>query len=344
MLTTKAATRSLFKSYLNHPYPFSPVKRMLSSNAVKNLASHSSELKALDEKSKWNFGFQIVPNQEARIVERFGKYFKTLEPGLHFLIPVVDQVKYVHSLKEQMLPVDPQVAWTKDNIQVSINGNVFVKVQDPYKASYNVEQPYSMIFQMAYALMRREAGLLDFDDLLNNRNDINAKITNEIKPRTIEWGINLLGYEIQNIKPQAEVLDDLTRQSTAERKRREAVNESEGKRQVQINAAEGAKRAAELESEGRKIATINNAQGEAEAKLLIAKAQAESIRMVGEELANNPEAAKFEIAQKMVFAWGELAKNSPTMILSKNPNDVSNLVTEAFAAYDHVSRNNKLKM
>ena len=338
--TAKSATKS-FKSHINNTNTF---KRMLSSKSIINVSNNSSLLKALDEQSKWNFGFQVVANQEARIVERFGKYSKTLVPGLHFLIPIVDRVKYVHSLKEQMLLVDPQVAWTKDNIQVSISGNVFVQVQDAYKASYNVEQPYSMIFQMAYSLMRREAGLLDFDDLLNNRNDINTKITNEIKPRTIEWGINLLGYEIQNITPQAEVLEDLTRQSTAERKRREAVNESEGKRQVQINEAEGAKRAAELQSEGRKIAAINVAQGEAEAKLLMAAAQAKSISMVGEELANNPEAAKFEIAQKMVFAWGELAKNSPTMILSKNPNDVSNLVTEAFAAYDHISRKNKPKI
>ncbi len=346
--------RSLFKLNLNNPVP---VTRMLSSS--KSLASHTS-LQALDEQTKRNFGIQIVPNQQVRVVERFGTYLKTLTAGIHMLIPGIDKVKYVHSLKEQMLPVDPQMAWTKDNIQVSINGNIFVQVEDPHKASYNVAQPYSMIFQMAYALMRREVALLDFDELLNNRNDINAKITGEIKPRIVPWGLKLLGYEIQNIKPQNEILEDLTRQSTAERKRREAVNESEGARQVKINTAEGYKRAVELESEGKRIhianiaegeaqatrlkaqaqadATANIAAGEAQALRLKAEAQADAIRIIGEALRDNPEAARFDVAQKMIGAWDTLANKSPTLILSKDPSNVKDLVAQAFATYQHVNQ------
>lgn len=300
-------------------------------------------LRQLDKKSKMNFGFQIVPTQETRIVERFGKFSRILEPGLHFLVPIVDQVKYVHSMKEQMLPVHPQVAWTEDNVQVTINGNVFVKVVDAKKASYNVEQPYSMIFQMAIAEMRSVVGMLKLDDLLNQRESINAKVTTAIKPRTIPWGIDLLGYEIQDIAPQREVLEDLTRQSRAERKRREDVNQSQGEREVQINRAEGAKRAIELSSEGEKLATINNAAAQAEAKLVLARAQAEAIRLVGKALEENPEAARFEVAKEMAAAWKELAKNSPTLLLSQDPSNVNNLVAQAFSTFKMMDKKHACK-
>lgn len=329
---------------LNHPF-------QRNFGAAKNIQKLSGEaietLKKLDKNSKKNFVIQVVSNRETRIVERFGKFMRILEPGLHFLIPFVDKIKYVHSMKEQMLPVTPQVAWTEDNVQVTINGNVFVKVVDAYKASYNVERPYSMIFQMAIAEMRSIVGTLKLDDLLNQRDYINKKVTTAISPRTEPWGIRLLGYEIQDIAPQDEVLEDLTRQSRAERKRREEVNQSQGEREVQINRAEGSKRALELTSEGQKLATINNANAQAASKLVLAKAQAEAINLVGKALEDNPEAARFEIAKEMTAAWRELAKNSPTLLLSKNPADVSNLVAEAFTTFKMLEKkkpdNSKLK-
>jgi regulator of protease activity HflC (stomatin/prohibitin superfamily) len=256
------------------------------------------------------------------------------------LIPYLHRVKYTHSLKERMLRVQPQTCWTKDNVQVSINGNVFVQVSDPYKTSYNCEEPYSMIYQMAFSAMRAEVGLLELDDLLNQREHINKQISDAIRPRTKEWGINLLGYEIQDIEPQREVLEDLTKQSKAERDRREAVKASEGERQVKINHAEGHKQATVLRSEGDMQATINKAGADAKARVMIAEAEAEAINLTGvalmDEATGGPEAAKYNIAQNMTEAWTQMAGNSPTILLPQDPQNVASMVSSAFATYGKI--------
>jgi regulator of protease activity HflC (stomatin/prohibitin superfamily) len=308
----------------------------------KSSSNTNDVVRKLDSSNKSNFGIQIVPYQEVRVVETFGKYSKTLNAGIHLVIPIVQKIRYSHSLKERMLPVDPQTCWTQDNVQVSINGNVFVKVSDPFNASYNCEEPYSMIYQMAFSAMRAEVGLMELDDLLNQREHINEQITKAIRPRIIDWGIDLLGYEIQDIEPQREVLEDLTKQSKAERDRREAVKASEGERQVRINHAEGAKQAEILKSEGSMQATLNNATAEAEARIKLANAEAEAINMTGIALADEesggPEAAKYNIAQKMAESWSNMAKNSPTILLPNEPNNVSSLVSQALATYNSIKK------
>lgn len=287
--------------------------------------SPSNDLRQLDLSDKVNLGIQIVPHQEARVVEWFGKFDKVLSPGIHLLIPFVQKVKYTHSLKERMLRVEPQMCWTKDNVQVYINGNVFVQVEDPVKASYSVEQPYSMIYQMAFSTMRAEVGLLELDDLLNNRDQINEAISTSIRPRTEEWGLKLIGYEIQDIEPQEEVLADLTKQSKAERDRREAVKASEGERQVLINR-----------SEGEMQAITNKARAQADARVMIAEAEATAIRKVTEELSKESanETVRYNIAQEMSKAWTKMAENSPTILLPQDASNVNSLVAQAMGTYE----------
>jgi regulator of protease activity HflC (stomatin/prohibitin superfamily) len=313
----------------------------LTEEAKEKKEANEERLSTLDNSNKLNFGIQIVPNQEVRIVEKFGEYHRTLSPGIHFLIPFMHRVKYTHSLKERMLKVDPQTCWTKDNVQVSINGNVFVQVNDPKKTSYSVEEPYSMIYQMAFSAMRAEVGLLELDDLLNQRDHINNAITSAIRPRTEEWGISLLGYEIQDIEPQREVLHDLTKQSKAERDRREAVKASEGERQVKINHSEGQMQATINDAKALAESKIMIAEAEARSKIIIAEAEAEAIRKTGIELINSstggPEAANFAIARGMTDAWHNIGKEGTTILLPNNPSDISSMVATALSTYKSIN-------
>jgi len=209
--------------------------RSLSSSSITNL-------KELDKSNRFNLGIQIVPNQEARVVEWFGKFNKVLTPGIHFLIPFVQRVSYTHSLKERMLRVEPQMCWTKDNVQVFINGNVFVQVEDPVKASYAVEQPYSMIYQMAFSTMRAEVGLLELDELLNNRDQINDAISTSIEGER-QVLINRSEGEMQAITNKAKAEADAKvmiaeAEATAIRKVTEELNKEAAGETARYNIAQ----------------------------------------------------------------------------------------------------------
>lgn len=317
-------SKNLLKSW-----PIKTHTRLLSYSPYEE--SLQKSLENLDNSSKLNFGIQIVPREEVRIVEKWGKFDRMLEPGFHFLVPFMHKVAYTHSLKERMIPIYAQNAWTKDNVQVSINGNVFVRVHGPMEASYNVETPYSMIYQMSFAAMRAEVGRLELDQLLDQREMINKHIADALRPRTENWGIVILGYEIQDINPQEEVLNDLTRQSRAERNRREAVNEAQGLKQSEI-----------LRSEAEMQAIQNKAYAEANAIGIKAKAEAKAIELVGSALINKemggPESAKFVIAKDMTEAWKILASKGPTVLLPANPSNISKAVAEAMSTMDAINK------
>ena len=267
---------------------------------------------------------KIVPQQNAWVVERLGRFHGALQPGLNIVIPFIDRIAYKHLLKEVPLDVQPQVCITKDNTQVQIDGVIFYQVTDPKLASYGTANFQMAIVQLAQTSLRSECGKRELDRLLEERNDINRAVIAALDEASPNWGVKVLRYEIKDITPPEAVLRSMQTQITAEREKRAMVAQSEGKRQQEINLAEGAMTAAIRESEGQKQAAINNAQGQAEAILLTATATAEAIRKVAAALSEpgGMEAVNLKVAEKYVEAFGNIAKQGNTLIL---PGDLSNM-------------------
>jgi len=287
-----------------------------------------------------NTVFMFVPQQEAWIVERMGKFHRILEPGLNILIPIIDRVKYVQSLKEIAIDVPKQSAITSDNVTLNIDGVLYLRIVDAYLASYGVEDPEFAITQLAQTTMRSELGKISLDKVFRERENLNVCIVTAINKASEAWGITCLRYEIRDIKLPTRVQEAMQMQVEAERKKRAAILESEGVREADINVAEGKRQARILASEAERQEHINKATGEASAILSIAGARADGLRLVAGALGSSKgsNAAAFAVAEQYVQAFTKLAKSNNTLILPANAGDVSNIVGQAMSIYHQVSR------
>jgi regulator of protease activity HflC (stomatin/prohibitin superfamily) len=274
---------------------------------------------------------KVVPQQRAFILERLGKYHSTLQPGINFIIPFVDRIAYKHGLKEQAYDIHEQICITRDNVQVRVDGVIFLQVVDAHKASYGVNDYVFAVTQLAQTTMRSEIGKIDLDKTFVERMAINQAVVAAIDEAAISWGVKVLRYEIKNIDPPVTVLQAMEKQMQAEREKRAVILESEGKKQFAINTAQGQKERVVLESEGIKLEQINRAQGEAAAILSVADATAESIRKVAAAIQEKGgmEAVQLQVAERYIEQFGKLAKEGNTLILPSNLTDVGSMIASA---------------
>jgi len=272
---------------------------------------------------------KVVPQREDWIVQRLGKYNSTLDAGLKILVPVIDQVAYKHTLKEQTFDVASQSCITKDNISVEIDGVLYMQVNDARAASYGVENYFIAISQLAQTTLRSEIGKIDLDRTFEERDTINARVVDAVDRAAEPWGVKILRYEIKDITPPASVRDALEKQMRAERERRAVVAESEGERQARINVSEGDRQETINLSEAEKLKQINEAEGRAQEIKLVAEATAAGIRDVASALTENGgrEAVNLRIAEQWVSQFGQLAKTNNTMIVPAQLGDVATLVS-----------------
>ncbi len=279
---------------------------------------------------------KIVPQQNIFIVERLGKYNRTLEAGLSLIIPVVDRIAYRHSLKEMVLDIPPQVCITKDNVQVSVDGVIFYRVMDPKTASYGVNNFEFAIIQLAQTTLRSEIGKLDLDRSFEDREKINNAVIMALDSATQAWGVKVLRYEIKAIVPPKDVLDAMEKQMRAEREKRANILASEGARDGKINNAEGIKQDMIKQSEAVKQKQINEAEGQASAILAIAKANADGIRMIAEALGQKGghEAASLKVAEEYVKQLGNAALNANLLVVPANLTEPTSMIASAFSVYE----------
>jgi regulator of protease activity HflC (stomatin/prohibitin superfamily) len=273
----------------------------------------------------------VVPQQSAFVVERLGRYRATLDAGFHILLPFIDGIRYRHSLKETALDIPEQVCITKDNVQVHVDGVLYLKVMNPERASYGVSDYLFAITQLSQTTLRSEVGKIDLDRTFEERMHINVQLVNELDKATEPWGIKVLRYEIKNITPPQDVLAAMEKQMRAEREKRAVVLTSEGQRDAAINTAEGEKQQVIKASEAKKQQQINEAQGQAAAILSVAEATAEGIRRVAEAI-NLPggfEAVQLRVAEQYIGQFGRLAKESNTLVLPANVADVGSMIALA---------------
>src|SRR5678815_5577258 len=275
--------------------------------------------------------FKIVPQQNAWVVEKLGKYDRTLAPGLEFVIPFIERVAYKHSLKEVPLDVPSQVCITRDNTQLQVDGIIYFQVTDPMRASYGSSNYVLAITQLAQTLLRSVIGKMELDRTFEERDTINAHVVSALDEAAQNWGVKVLRYEIKDLTPPQAILHAMQQQITAEREKRALIASSEGRKQEQINIATGAREAEIARSEGEKQAQINIAQGEAGAVLAVAEATARAIQMVAETIRQpgGLEAVNLRVADRFVDAFGNLAKTNNTLIVPSNLADISTLVASA---------------
>jgi regulator of protease activity HflC (stomatin/prohibitin superfamily) len=277
--------------------------------------------------------FKIVPQQNAWVVERLGKYDRTLSPGLKFVVPFIERVAYKHSLKEVPLDVPSQVCITKDNTQLQVDGIIYFQVTDPMRASYGSSNYIFAITQLAQTLLRSVIGKMELDKTFEERDTINASVVNALDEAASNWGVKVLRYEIKDLTPPAAILHSMQAQITAEREKRALIAASEGRKQEQINIATGEREAFIARSEGQRQAEINNAQGQAAAIVAVAIANAEAIRKVAEAIRSpgGEQAVQLKVAERAVEAFAQLAKQNNTMIVPGNMSEVSALIGTAMA-------------
>jgi regulator of protease activity HflC (stomatin/prohibitin superfamily) len=273
----------------------------------------------------------VVPQQNAYIVERLGKFSGVLPAGFHILVPFIDVIRYRHVLKETAVDIPEQICITRDNVQVGVDGVLYMKVIDPERASYGISNYNFAISQLAQTTLRSELGKIELDRTFEERTNINTNIVSELDKATEPWGIKVFRYEIKNITPPADILGAMEKQMRAEREKRATILTSEGTRDAAINTAEGEKQQTIKKSEAAKQRQINEAEGQAEAILSIAKATAEGIREVAEtiQMAGGMEAVQLRVAEKYIEQFGNLAKVGNTMIVPSNVADVSGMLASA---------------
>jgi regulator of protease activity HflC (stomatin/prohibitin superfamily) len=274
---------------------------------------------------------KVVPQQHAWIVERLGKFHRTLSPGLSFIVPFVDRVAYKHLLKEIPMDVPSQVCITKDNTQLTVDGVLYFQVTDPMRASYGSSNFIVAITQLAQTTLRSVVGKLELDRTFEERDYINASVVSALDEAAMSWGVKVLRYEIKDLTPPAEILRAMQSQITAEREKRALIAASEGRKQEQINIATGEREAAIQRSEGDRQAAINQAEGEATAITTVAAANAEAIARIAlaTQRPGGMDAVNLKVAEQYVQAFGELAKQGNTLIVPANLADVSSLIASA---------------
>ena len=273
----------------------------------------------------------IVPQQHAFVVENLGKYSRTLRAGFHILIPFIERAAYKHSLKETSFDIDEQICITKDNVQVGVDGVLYMQVLDPERASYGITDYYFAISQLAQTTLRSEIGKIDLDRTFEERGAINGNVVSELDKASDPWGVKVLRYEIKNINPPSDVLSAMEKQMRAEREKRAVVLNSEGERDAQINQAEGEKQRVIKASEAVQRQQINEAEGEANAIKAIAEATATALRQVATAV-NEPggnAAMQLRIAEDYVAQFGNLAKQANTLVIPANLSDISSMISLA---------------
>ena len=277
---------------------------------------------------------RVVPQQQAWVVERLGKYYDTLGAGLHILWPFLDTVRYKHSLKEVALDVPEQVCITKDNVQVAVDGVLYFKVLNPERASYGITDYTYAISQLAQTNLRSEIGKIDLDRTFEERTNINSQVVQEVDKASEAWGVKVLRYEIKNITPPQDVLAAMEKQMRAEREKRAVILQSEGERDAAINTAEGHKQQVIKNSEAKRQQQINEAEGQASAIKAIANATAEGIRLVAEtiKMPGGFEAMQLRLAEQYVKEFGNLAKSGNSMVVPANVADVTGMLQLALGA------------
>jgi len=273
----------------------------------------------------------VVPQQNAFVVERLGKYQKSLSAGFHILLPFIEVIRYKHSLKERAVDIPEQICITRDNVQVGVDGVLYLKVMDPKRASYGVADYLFAISQLAQTTLRSEIGKIDLDRTFEERTHINVQVVNEVDKASDPWGIKVLRYEIKNISPPGDVLAAMEKQMRAEREKRAVILTSEGERDAAINAAEGEKQQVIKASEATKQRQINEAEGEAAAIRAVAEATGDGITRVAAAIGaeGGLEAVQLRVAQDYIEKFGELAKTNNTMLLPANLTDVAGMIATA---------------
>ncbi|MDH3400001.1 MAG: paraslipin [Chromatiales bacterium] len=273
----------------------------------------------------------IVPQQSAFVVENLGKYSRTLRAGFHILVPFIERAAYKHSLKELAIDIAEQICITKDNVQVGVDGVLYMQVLDPERASYGITDYSFAISQLAQTTLRSEIGKIDLDRTFEERGSINSNVVSELDKASDPWGVKVLRYEIKNINPPRDVLSAMEKQMRAEREKRAVVLTSEGERDAKINEAEGQKQRVIKESEAVKQQQINEADGEAQAILAIATATAEGLRQVAAALneEGGEAAMKLRVAEDYVEQFGKLAKEANTLVVPANLADISSMIALA---------------
>jgi regulator of protease activity HflC (stomatin/prohibitin superfamily) len=273
----------------------------------------------------------VVPQQSAYVVERLGRYHGTLGAGFHVLLPFVDTIRYRHTLKELAVDIPAQVCITRDNVQVGVDGVLYLKVLNPERASYGITDYMFAISQLAQTTLRSEVGKIDLDKTFEERTNINTSVVSELDKASESWGVKVLRYEIKNITPPHDVLAAMEKQMRAEREKRAVILTSEGTRDAAINTADGVKQEVIKASEARKMQQINEAEGEAAAILAVATATAEGIRRVADaiKMDGGSEAVQLRVAEQYIGQFGELAKKSNTLVLPANVADVGAMIALA---------------
>jgi regulator of protease activity HflC (stomatin/prohibitin superfamily) len=273
----------------------------------------------------------VVPQQNAYVVERLGKYSGTISAGFHILVPFMDVIRYRHSLKEQAIDIPEQICITRDNVQVGVDGVLYLKVMDPERASYGIQNYLFAIIQLAQTTLRSEIGKIELDRTFEERSNINVQVVSEIDKATDPWGVKVLRYEIKNITPPKDVLAAMEKQMRAEREKRATILNSEGFRDAAINTAEGEKQQTIKASEAKKQQQINEAEGEASAILSVAQATAEGIRLVAHAIKEPGgfEAVQLRVAEQYVTEFGHLAQKGNTLIVPANLTDVASMIALA---------------
>jgi regulator of protease activity HflC (stomatin/prohibitin superfamily) len=275
----------------------------------------------------------VVPQQSAYVVERLGRYHATLSAGFHVLAPFLDSIRYRHSLKEIAVDIPAQVCITRDNVQVGVDGVLYLKVLNPERASYGIHDYMFAISQLAQTTLRSEVGKIDLDKTFEERTNINTSVVSELDKASESWGVKVLRYEIKNITPPHDVLAAMEKQMRAEREKRAVILTSEGERDAAINEAEGAKQQVIKASEAKKQQQINEAEGAASAILAIASATAEGLRKVAETIRvpGGSEAVQLRVAEQYITKFGELAKATNTVVLPANVADIGSMITLAMS-------------
>jgi regulator of protease activity HflC (stomatin/prohibitin superfamily) len=273
----------------------------------------------------------VVPQQSAYVVERLGKFHAVFDAGFHVLVPFFDTIRYRHTLKEQAIDVPEQVCITRDNVQVGVDGVLYLKLLDAQRASYGIADYHYAISQLAQTTLRSEIGKIELDRTFEERTNINSSVVSELDKATGPWGIKVLRYEIKNITPPKDVLAAMEKQMRAEREKRAVILQSEGERDAAINTAEGKKQQVIKESEGSRQQQMNEAEGQAAAILAVASATAEGVRKVAEAIAapGGVEAVQLRVAEQYVEQFGKLARTTNTVVLPATLSDVGSMVALA---------------